>query len=155
MLYLEVGRSIYPSAHNVTEYFFPPFGVPPTQKVSLKKPNSQITFRRFDQNISVTKSLNFEISCEFRQNFLKMEFILPKILIHKEWRQTIWNYTFSDQHDKLRQNGWFFWQNFQQLFWCWIQQNFIGVKLSEFNKEIQCHFGHSWILCELGYRWQK
>ena len=30
-----------------------------------------------------------------------------------------------------------------------------GVKLSEFSKEIQSHFGHlAWILCELGYRIQ-
>ena len=63
--------------------------------------------------------------------------ILLKILIHKEWSQTIWNCVFSDQNDTFRQNE----QVFAWIFSNWIQQIFIGVKLSEFSKEIQTHFG--------------
>ena len=33
------------------------------------RPNSQSTYRRFDQNVSVTNSLNFEISSELRKHF--------------------------------------------------------------------------------------
>ena len=79
------------------------------QVLRVQRPNSQSTFRQFDQNY-LWQTLNFEISSEFRQYFQKMEFrknsdSLPKILIHKEVVIFVWNCAFSDKNDKFRQNG--------------------------------------------------
>ena len=69
----------------------------------VHRPNSQSTFRRFDKNVSVTNSMNFEI-------LIWIQTIFPKKNgIQKEWSQIIWNNVKMTNSDKMdRIFGWVF-----------------------------------------------